>query len=323
MLSRVANSVYWMSRYIERAENVARMVGVNLRLLLDLPESAEGQWEPMVKVTGNETDFRRRYAEPTRDAVLEFLAFDDLNPDSIRSCIRRARQNARTVREIISSEMWEEINALYLRLCSAEARDDAVGGSSEFFQQIKRSSHLIEGTKNETMTHGEAWHFSRLGRFLERADQTTRILDMKCFLRLPSKSDVGKPAEDLQWSAVLHATSAFEAYRKVYGQVAGIRIVEFLLLDREFPRAVRHCMTGAQESLHAITGTPVRRFTNTAEWTLGRFVADLDYTQIEVMNRDQLHVFIDELQARFNDVSRAVRQTFYAISPPPEAPVTQ
>ena len=215
MLSRVANSVYWMSRYIERAENVARMIGVNLQLAIDLPGMTREQWAPMVNVTGNDKDFVERYGDYTRDNVLKYLTFDSLNPDSIVSAVRAARQNARTVREIISSEMWEEINRLYLLTHRPSARDEAARAPHEFYQEVKRRSHLIEGTKNETMPHSEAWHFTRLGRFLERADQTTRILDVKYFLLLPSVRDVGNPVDDLQWSAVLRSISAFEPYRKI------------------------------------------------------------------------------------------------------------
>jgi uncharacterized alpha-E superfamily protein len=317
MLSRVANSVYWMSRYIERAENVARMIGVNLQLAIDLPGLTQEQWAPMVNVTGNDDDFRKRHGEASRESVLQFLTFDGQNPDSIVSCVRAARQNARTVREIISSEMWEEINRLYLLTHRPMARDEAARAPHEFYLEVKRRSHLIEGTKNETMPHSEAWHFTRLGRFLERADQTTRILDVKYFLLLPSVKDVGNPVDDLQWSAVLRSISAFEPYRKIHGQVRLPRIIEFLLLDREFPRAVHYCLSGAQASLHAITGTPVRQFQNDAERRLGRLCADLDYTRVEEVIRVGLHEFVDTLQARISDVGSAVQQDFFAMPPRP------
>ena len=151
MLSRVANSVYWMSRYIERAENVARMVGVNLQLAIDIPAVSDEQWAPMVKVTGNDEDFEKRYGSATRENVLKFLTFDPDNPDSIASALRRARENARSVREIISSEMWEEINRLFLSVQAPDAPGRLAGEPHDFFREIRRGSHLIEGTKNETM----------------------------------------------------------------------------------------------------------------------------------------------------------------------------
>jgi uncharacterized alpha-E superfamily protein len=317
MLSRVAESIYWMSRYIERAENLARVVGVNLQLELDLPDLAGSQWNPMVQVTGDAADFQSRYDEPNRANVIEFLAFDPLTPNSILSCIVKARENARTVREVISSEMWEEINGFYLALRDPAARERAANEAHDFFQEIKRTSHLIEGTKNETMPHGEAWHFSRLGRFIERADKTSRILDVKYFLLLPSANDVGKPEDDLQWSALLRSASAFEAYRKIYGQVSTAEVAAFLLLDREFPRSVLHCASAAQESLHAVTGTPLRRFANRAEQALGRLVAELDYTDVDQVIVGGLHEFLDDFQARLNVVGDEITRTFFDIDATP------
>ncbi len=313
MLSRVANSVYWMSRYIERAENVARMVGVNLQLAIDMPRHGEEQWAPMVKVTGNDADFEARYPGPDRDPVLWFLTFDAQNPDSILACVTRARENARTVREIISSEMWEEINRLYLYVHAPEAPAEAAASPFTFYQEVKRRSHLIEGTKNETMPHSDAWHFSRMGRFLERADQSTRILDVKYFLLLPSVDEVGRPLDDLQWSAVLRSISALEAYRKVYGQILARNIIEYLLFDRDFPRAVHRCLTATQESLHTLTGTPMRRFRNESERALGRLVADLDYTRVDDVLNEGLHEFLDRLQQRINEVGDDIRKTFFSI----------
>ena len=205
MLSRVAESIYWLSRYIERAENVALVVGVNNQLQLDLPDLADEQWDPMVKVTGDDERFQTGYGATTRSNVIEFLTFDAANPNSIFSCLTRARENARSVREIISSEMWEEVNRFYLFLREPDARQRALSDAHAFFEHVRRSTHLIEGTKNETMEHAEAWHFSRIGRFIERADQTTRILDVKYFLLLPSADDVGKPIDDLQWGALLRS----------------------------------------------------------------------------------------------------------------------
>ena len=317
MLSRVAESVYWMSRYIERAENVARMVHVNVLLQLDRADPSDQQWDPLVKVSGADDMFKTRYDKASRANVIQFLTFDALNPNSILSCVGHARENARTVREIISSEMWEEINGFYLSLQAPDAAEKAVFEAHEFFDGIKRTSHLIEGTKNETMEHSEAWHFSRIGRYLERADQTSRILDVKYFLLLPSEEAVGQPIDDLQWSALLRSASAFEAYRRKRGRVAAADVAEFLLLDREFPRSVHHCATAAQASLHAVTGTPLRAFTNRAERALGRVVAELDYTDVGEIIADGLHEFLDGLQARLNSVGDQISRTFFSLPTSP------
>ena len=311
MLSRTAESVYWMSRYLERAANVARVVGVNLNLEIDLSGLAEEQWFPMVQVGGDEAAFAERYGAPTRSNVLEFLTIDRTNPNSIASCVAAARENARTVREIISSEVWQEINEFYLDVTAPEARRFAQHDAVRFFGSVTRASHVVTGTKSETMEHGEAWNFGRLGRFIERADQTSRILDVKYFLLLPSAGDVGKPVDDLQWSALLRSASGFEAYRRTWGLVSSESVVAFLLLDRAFPRSVGYCVTQAEVSLHAVTGTPMRRFSNRAEQLLGRLASELDYTDPGEVITGGLHEFIDVLQDRFNRIGDAVTATFF------------
>src|SRR6266851_6271298 len=244
MLSRVADSIYWMSRYVERAENVARFIEVNLQLMLDAPSGEDQQWEPLVNTTGDGEAFTKRYGEATQQNVIQFLTFDAENPNSILSCVRAARENARSVREIISSEMWEQLNEFYLLVNSAAANVGSLRDPHELFASVKMSSHQLAGVTDATMTHNEGWHFSRLGRQLERADKTSRIVDVKYFLLLPTVADVGTTSDDIQWAAVLRSASAFEMYRKRHGRISPDRIAEFLLLDRDFPRAIHYCLHG-------------------------------------------------------------------------------
>jgi len=164
MLSRVADSLYWMSRYIERAENVARFIDVNLNLMLDLPAGATEQWAPLVITTGDDALFAEQYGKATRENVIQFLTFARENPNSIISCLRAARENARSVREIISSEMWEQVNTFYLMVTDLSAAVRVKEAPYEFFREIKMASHLFEGLANATMSHGEGWHFCRLGQ---------------------------------------------------------------------------------------------------------------------------------------------------------------
>ena len=174
--------------------------------------------------------------------VIEFLTFDQENPNSIRSCLRAARENARSVREIISSDMWEQLNEFYLLVNAAAADAGSRTDPQDLLRSVKRAGHLFTGVTDATMTHNESWHFCRLGRMLERADKTSRILDVKYFLLLPTAADVGTTSDDIQWAAVLRSASAFEMYRKRHGRIAPDRIVEFLLLDTEFPRAIQYCL---------------------------------------------------------------------------------
>jgi len=317
MLSRVADSIYWMSRYIERAENVARFIDVNLILMLDLPVGSTQQWQPVVDTTGDTKAFRKRYGAANHQNVIEFLTFDSDNPNSIASCVRAARENARSVREVISSEMWEQINQFYLMITSPAARNESLRDPHFFFGSVKMSSQLIAAVTDATMTHGEGWHFCRLGRELERADKTSRILDVKYFLLLPTAQDVGTTFDDIQWAAVLRSASAFEMYRKRHGRLSPEKIVEFLLLDQEFPRAIRYCLMTARESVHAISGTAAGLFRNPVERLLGELCSELAYAQIESIIASGLHEYLDGLQTKMNRVSDGIYETFLAVRMPP------
>ena len=312
MLSRVADSIYWMSRYIERAENIARFVGVNLNLMLDLPAGSTQQWQPLVDITGDSEAFAKRYGEATQGNVIQFLTFDTDNVSSILSCLRAARENARSVREIISSEMWEQLNESYLRVNAAAGGRLHATDPQELFASVKMASQMFAGVTDATMTHGEGWHFCRLGRKLERADKTSRILDVKYFLLLPTLHDVGTTVDDVQWAAVLRSASAFEMYRKRHGRIAPSRIVEFLLLDREFPRAIHYCLMAARESVHAISGTPAGMFRSPVEQLLGLLCSELAYASVDDIITAGLHGYLDQLQTKMNQVGNDVRESFFA-----------
>jgi uncharacterized alpha-E superfamily protein len=316
MLSRVADSIYWMTRYMERAENVARFVDVNLHLMLDLPVDTEQQWEPLVNTTGDREIYDENFGDVTRENVIRFLSFDPDYPSSILGCAHSARENARSVREVISSEMWVQVNRFYLMVRRAAFSDFSLMlAPHDFFQQVKLAGHTFEGVMDATMSHGEPWHFGRLGRFLERADKTSRILDMKYFILLPDVTYVGSPYDNIQWAALLRSASALEMYRKKYGRIVPKQVVEFLLLDPEFPRAVRYCVRRAEESLRAITGSAIGTYRNPAEQRLGRLRADLDFASTsEIMSRG-LHEFVDYIQAELNLVGAELRDSIYALRP--------
>ena len=310
MLSRVAESIYWMSRYIERAENAARFVDVNEHLMLDLPPGLPPQWGPLVEITGDIEAFRRRYSAQDEEEVRWFLTFDSENPNSILSSLRAARENARSIRETISSAVWAEINEMYLYV--EHHATNRWPPQHEFLQRVIRASHSVEGATYATLSHEEPWHFARVGRLLERADKTTRILDIRYFTLLPSARDVGSPTDDLHWTAVLQSVSALEMYRQRHGMVRMEATAEFLVLDERFPRSVHNCLRRANASLHAITGSPAGTYRNAAERRLGRLVADLDYTAIDEVIVEGLHEFLDGMQAQINGAGAALRDTFFA-----------
>lgn len=317
MLSRVADAIYWMHRYVERAENVARFIDVNLHLTLDRPAGATEQWAALVDTGGDRQAFQERYGAATRENVVAFLTFDRTNPNSILACLRAARENARSIREIISSEMWEQINTFFLMVVDSAAPQKVAEEPHAFFTAVKMASHLFLGITDVTMSHGEPWHFGHVGRLLERADKTTRILDVKYFLLLPATLDARTSVDDIQWIAVLKSASAFEMYRKRFGRIRPDCVADFLLLDREFPRAVHYCLVQAEESLHIISGAPRGTFANAAEQRLGRLRAELDYAQIDEIFASDLHAFLDGLQAKLNHVGDAIGSTFFGYDPLP------
>jgi uncharacterized alpha-E superfamily protein len=311
LLSRVADSVYWLSRYVERAENIARYIGVNLNLQLDLPLTPAQQWQPLVETTGDAEMFKKKYGEAKQDTVIEFLAYDDENPSPIASCLRSARENARSVRETISPEMWAQINSMYLHIQLHDTIPEPER-LLDSFREIRLGCHLFQGITDATMSHNEAWHFLRLGRKLERADKTSRILDVKYFLLLPSIQDVGTPYDDIHWSAVLKSVSGFEMYRKKYGRITPRNVVEFLVMDREFPRAIQYCISEANESLHKITGTSLDAFRFRSEQLLGQLESELNYAGVDDILASGLHEYLDTLQDKMNDVDNALRVDFLA-----------
>jgi len=327
MLSRVADSVYWMNRQIERAENVARAVETTLDLALDGTISPGRLWNALVCTFGDEADFWARFGLANQANVISFLAFDQTNPNSITSCLQAARENARTVRDMISTPMWEEINKAHLDVRSAAAAHAEIDDPREFLDEMKRASQLITGVADATMSHGEAWHFARMGRLIERADKTSRVVDVEHYFR-PAAARITAPASEteasleegtdaVQWSAVLESASALEMYRKAYGAVTRRNVAEFLIFDRFFPRAMHFCLIKAEESLLAITGGSKGAYTNPAEQRLGRLRSQLDYGAIDEILGDAagLHGFIDAFQAGLNRASNAIFDTFFALRP--------
>lgn len=344
MLSRVADSVYWMNRQIERAENVARAVETTLDLALDGTISPGRLWNALVCTFGDEADFWARFGLADQANVISFLAFDQANPNSIASCLQAARENARTVRDMISTPMWEEINKAHLYVRSAAAANAEIDHPREFLDEMKRASQLITGVADATMSHGEAWHFARMGRLIERADKTSRVLDVEHYFQ-PAAARIAPPAAGtaaygsgpgldaglhggtaaaeetdevaVQWSAVLESASALEMYRKVHGAVSRRNVANFLIFDREFPRAMHFCLIKAEESLLAITGGAKGAYSNPAEQRLGRLRSHLDYGAIDEVlgGPGGLHGFIDGFQTDLNQASQAVFETFFALRP--------
>ncbi|HUY25887.1 MAG TPA: alpha-E domain-containing protein [Candidatus Binataceae bacterium] len=243
MLRRVANHLYWTARYLERAEWRARIVDVNYHLLVESPPGPSGAWGAMLAITGDRDDFNTRYEKDDEASVLAYYAFDENNASSIRSCIGSARENCRALRHRISSELWLEINTLYLDAQRWTPRELEAAGVYGFFSELRERFYRIAGVIQTTISRDVGFDFLTIGRSLECAENISRLLDVKYHLLLPRLEDVGSPLDLSQWAALLRSASALEAYRRAYGNlIRADKVVEILLFDGSFPRAARFCL---------------------------------------------------------------------------------
>lgn len=315
MLSRVANLIYWMTRYLERAENASRIVDVNTQLVLDAQmHTADDarRWEPIIFASGDDKLFRELYRTADEASVIDFVLFNPRNPNSVLSCINQARENARCIREQLSTETWEHLNRLFLELRGKTVADYHAVGGSEFLAGIRQGVLLFYGVAASMLPRNEAWQFYELGRFLERADNTSRVLDVKYFTLLPSVDDIGTTLDAIQWAAVLRSCSAFEAFRKTRrGQITAERVVDFLIFDEHFPRSIRYGITQSEESIRRITRDSDHHFSNTPTRSLGRLRAQLDYANIHDVMAGGLHEWIDDLQTTIGKLHRDIEKTFF------------
>lgn len=311
MLSRVAEAIYWCSRYVERAENVARFVDVNLNLMLDTPVTKRDDWSALVHTTGDQEWFWEHYEAATPKNVAWFLTFDTNYPNSILSALSTARENAHTVREIISREMWQALNEFYLTVRDASKRAFSVDDMAGFYASIMMGGISYEGVSSATLSRGEAWYWSRLGRLLERADKTSRILDVKYYTLLPTPADVGTSIDQVGWAALLESASALQMYRQINHVTSPENVANFLLFNRSFPRSIHYCISQAQESLHKITGNPFDGFSGEAERQLGKLRAQFNYARPGEVLSAGLHEYIDGLQSALNDIGTSIQDQYF------------
>lgn len=307
MLSRVADSIYWMSRYMERASNIARFLEVSYYMNLDDEDEGSEQWAPLVEITGDMKKFRARYGDASRENVMHFLMFNPEYPNSVANCLRAARDNARGLREILPPDLFKEINALG-KLVPEATREKAFFHQRvfELCRQIKRTDMLISGVVSETMERGKGYYFWRLGEYLERADKTSRLLHVKYFHLLPEITDVGTTVDDMHWSALLLSLDAREVYHRTHGLIKQEKVIEMIVLDRGFPRAIHFCIQAALDSLYRIThdqpGPPHQQLEELRDF----LKSQSSNTVIET----GIHEFVDELQIKLNAVNNSIYDHF-------------
>ena len=310
MLSRVADSLYWMSRYLERAEHTARLIDVDLQLRLDQSlESSTGRWLRLIEalhvpalLAGNSVDAL---------SLAHTLTFNRTNGSSIVSCIASARENLRHVREQSSSDMWEQLNRLYLQMIASPTEDTWILQSHTLFRAVQDGAHLFQGITDSTMTHGEGWHYIQLGRFVERTDAVAALIATH-FSRLshPANQPV-EGADYLEWVGLLKCCAAFEAYCKAYSaELRPIRVAEFLLLNSEFPHSIRFSVESVHSALSRIGELTERKVTQPVR-IAGRMRAALSFSQIEEIMAEGVHLYMENIRNQCAQAHSAIQQIYF------------
>jgi len=318
MLSRVADALFWMSRYYERAENTARLIDVNINMMLDMGQYLEDgvtsapHWNPILRIASPFDEFRLRHARTTPEAAIAWLTYDEDNPNSIVNCITRVRENASAMRDAISSEMWEQINTTYLQLRGASVSTIREEGEFNFFRRVREASQLFQGLVETTAPRNESYQWMQLGKYLERADATSRLIDVKYYILLPSVSEVGGPIDSVQWIAVLKSCSAYESYQHCYvNKITPARIAEFLVLNDDFPRSVRFCFDRVYWSLRNIANEHGALGEQPAEIIASNVRHKLGETSMSGIIQFGLHQYMEQLQVHCIEISKKITNSYF------------
>jgi uncharacterized alpha-E superfamily protein len=309
MLSRVADSLYWINRYVERAENISRFVEVSEAMALDCPPGSAEPWLPLIDASGDRELFDQLCPAGRPEDVVHFLVRHEDNPNSVVNCLAVARENARQIRDVVTTEMWEQLNGTYWQLQEASYWEQP---PQEQLREIRRSCQLFYGITDATLSRDLSWQFSRLGRLLERADKTSRILDVKYYLLLPSPEEVGGVIDELQWIALLRTAGAYQMFRQSQQRaIAPEAVAGFLLLNPVFPRSVRYCLERISETLRIVHGKAVPGHPDAIECLTGLTLARWSYTSIEDLIAGGLHEAIDQLQQDLNQLHTLIEQRYF------------
>jgi uncharacterized alpha-E superfamily protein len=309
MLSRVAENIYWLARFLERAEDTARIVTVSANLLLDLPKGIAPGWRPLVDITGANELFEEHYRDYGERQVVRFLLGDERHSGSILYALGAARENCRTIRDIVPREGWEQINELYLYVRDELQHGMTKRGRHPFLRHVILGTQTIFGLLAGTMLHDQGFEFLRIGRSLERADMTTRIVDVRSASLLPEEASDPRPFDTVQWVSVLKSLTAYQMYRRSQ-QVRVQRgpVLQFLFHSAEFPRAVNHCVEAARTSLKRLPRNEA------ALRVAGRVKRTLASTDLALLSQSELHAFVDDLQLGIGDLHAEIANTWF---PPP------
>ena len=308
MLSRVGDRIYWMSRFMERAENMARLLGVTSNVVLcSTPETQQQNLLAPLTITGTAKAYFERHGSASLPGLIEFMGLDADNPSSIYTCLKCARDNAHAIRWQITSEMWETLNATWIEMREFR-REPATGPeATRFFDWVKERSHLFRGVTYGTIMRGEAFNFSRLGTFIERADATARILDVKYHILLPRVEDVGGALDYYQWTALLRSVSSFETYRTIYrDRIYPINVAELLILERRMPRSLAACLDQIDQALSRVEGQndqPAKRLA-------AEMQARLVHGDVEEIFTGGLHEYLTGFIADVSELGQRIQRAY-------------
>lgn len=321
MLARVAESMYWMSRYMERAEHVARIVLVNFNMLMDLGELApamqEKQWQGVLRILrlDNLPEGQALLCASDRNVgqrVADFMTFNTINRNSLINCLTKARENARSIRESISAEMWETLNTLYWSLLSDDAKQRLEESPQQIFQSVMMGSLLFQGVSDQTLPHGQGWQFLQLAKYLERVDMTCRIIDTKFDFLRAEESTMETPLRNIQWMAVLRSCSSIEAYRRRHvGDLDPQRVAAFLILDKESPRTIRYCVKEAQSAVAGIAASVHPQEIDPAERILGRLNSQLEFAETREFSGMGLKYVLRQIQENTAEAASAIQRSYF------------
>jgi uncharacterized alpha-E superfamily protein len=313
MLGRTADSLYWMARYMERAENVSRILDVALRMAL-LPgakETRDSAWQSTLEVAGVHQEFKDRYGMATRENIIRYLALDPENPSSIYASLNSARENARAQRGTITTEMWESLNATWLEIRDRDESEILARGYRDLFDWVKERVHLFRGVTSGTMLRDDSYEFVRLGWFVERAGNTARLLDAKYHILLPSAEEVGGAVDYYQWGALLRSVSAFRAYRKIYSNViTPRRVAELMIMRADMPRSLHACLNQITLSLDSLCDRRPFECRRQA----GELHARIAYGSMDEIFSLGLHEFLTEFVEDSTDLGGQIQRDFMMLA---------
>jgi uncharacterized alpha-E superfamily protein len=312
VLSRIADSLFWLGRYIERAEYTARILDVNYHMLLEQSNQPfRLHWEPLIVMAGEQERFAQLHQEATAQTVFDFLAFREENPSSIVQCIARARENARTIRDRISREMWEDINGLYHTISRFDPQEEMAIGPHRLCEVVKFGGHSFHGVSDATLPHDEGWDFFRIGWALERQEMTARLVDVRYHNLLESPAHLA--AQDShQWMAVLKSVGAYEAYHRQYhSPIEPEKVAEMLILHSRHPRSILFGTAEVQAGLRSISGSGPGTYANEAERLTGKVLQRLRYDKIDEIFKLGLHQYLADLLHMFNAIGDAIARTYF------------